>query len=61
MYILRLPAQVQLGHVIMKSCACVAVRKVEVSFFTVQVARTDLGQIFKASIQIVVVLKKNRK
>lgn len=50
MHILRLQAQVQLGHVITEPGDGGVVRKAEVSFFTVQIGRTDLGQVFTAGV-----------
>lgn len=47
-HILRLQAQVQLGHVFAKPVKARVVA--EVSFFAVQVARTDLGQVFAAGV-----------
>lgn len=40
----------------MEPCGGGAFRKAEVSFFTVQVDRTDVGQVFTAGVQIVFVL-----
>lgn len=50
MHILRLRAQVQLGHVITEPTEAGVVGKAQVSFLTVQVARTDLGQVLTTGV-----------
>lgn len=57
MHILRLQAQVQLGHVITKPGEGGVVRKAKIPVLTIQVTWSDLGQVFTAGVQIVVVLK----
>lgn len=56
-HILRLQAQVQLGHVITEPGRGVVVREAVVLVFTVQVHGSDLGQVFTTGVQIVVVLE----
>lgn len=50
MHILRLRAQVQLGHVIMEPIEGGVLRKAQVSFLVVQVAWTDLGQVLTTGV-----------
>lgn len=61
MHILRLQAQIQLGHVITKPSEAGVFRKIECPFFVVKVARTHLGQVLTAGVQIVVILQQKQK